>query len=159
MEKLYLTPKSEGYGINRSNEDVLSVKLAGGSSRQRLDKIGSASNISVGWKVDENGYQYLVAFFNTIAKNGSLPFLCDLLFDRPYLTEHTCRYVAGSFSLNSTTAYVFECSAKFEVLPQTIDTDFEQSFINFYQVYGPWTSDAINLFAQLVTVTMPGNLV
>jgi hypothetical protein len=158
MSKLAIKPNANGYRVKRPNNDVLSVSLAGGASRQRLDRLGTPSIVSVSWMADEYGYQYLTAFFNTAVKQGSLTFLCDLVLDKPYLTEHVCRYVPGTFSLDSTIAFVFNCSAQFEVLPQAIDSDFDTDYIAAYELYGSNMDIIFNLLNELANVALANNL-
>lgn len=155
MQKLAIRPNAGSYRIKRPNNDVLSVTLQGGLSRQRQDKIGTPVLISVSWMADESGYTYLNAFFNTIVKKGSLPFLCDLVLDKPALTEHTCRYVPGSFELTSTIAYIFNCSAQFEVLPIVPDEEFDTMFVGLYETYGVLLDSYFAGFSRLANVEMP----
>jgi hypothetical protein len=133
MRKLYLRPNSSGYTATAGNE-VVSAATEGGASRSRRDYIGAPAMISVAWMLDESGFDYLNAFFRTITKSGSLPFLCDLLFDRPYLVEHTCKFIPGSFKpIASTAAFTFNAIANFEVLPQPVDEDEDLNIVAYWE--------------------------
>jgi len=119
LQKLHLPPDQSSYSVGFSKESV-SVKLDGGKSRFRLDKQGGVSTVSVKWVCDQEQYQYLRAFYNTVSARASLPFLLDLYLDQPDLTEHKCNFVPGSMRLQSQRGYRFEVVASIEALVETV---------------------------------------
>lgn len=157
MRKLLLRPNSQGYAATAGNE-VVSAATDGGASRSRRDFIGAPAMINVAWMLDEAGFEYLNAFFRTITKSGSLPFLCDLLFDRPYLVEHTCKFVPGSFKpIASTAAFTFNAIATFEVLPQPVDEDADLNIVSYWEATNgaPVTFPLADRVDRIANVVLP----
>lgn len=159
MRKLLLRPNSSGYTATAGNE-VVSAATEGGASRSRRDFIGAPSMINVAWMLDEDGFDYLNAFFRTGTKSGSLPFLCDLLLERAGLIEHTCKFVPGSFKpIASTAAFTFNAMATFEVLPSVTDEDLDNAIMDTWEMSGGENFDNLALIAEVANVLMPQALI
>ncbi len=159
MRKLLLRPNSTGYAANAGDE-ILSIKVAGGASRSRRDFIGAPATVNVGWMLDEAGFDYLNAFYRTVTQSGALPFLCDLLLERPFLVEHTCKFIPNSFKpIGSTTgSSIFNSSAQFEVLPTITNEDLDMEIVETYEAY-EGAFDPIAALAFIVNEVMPDNLI
>lgn len=157
MNKLFLRPNSSGYAVSPQSE-VVSTELDGGMSRSRRDKLGMPSLVNVAWMLDEQGFEYLNAFFFTVLKSGTLPFLCDLLLDHPALTEHTCKFVPGSFKpISNTSAFIFNATAQLEVKPNPRDEAADILLVAYYEASGGGSFDLAGALARLATVTIPAN--
>lgn len=157
MRKLLLKPNTSGYSVTIGNE-IVSVQVSGGASRSRRDYVGLPSTVNVSWMLDEAGFDYLNAFFRTITQNGVLPFLCDLLLDRPALVEYTCKFIPNSFKpvASTTGASIFNATAQLEVLPKITDELLDLEIIETYEAYNNF--DPIAALALIVNITMPDNL-
>lgn len=113
LPKLAIPPDQDSYEAAPGSE-VLSVKLDGGVSRSRRDFIGAAAGFRVQWTLTPTEYQYLDSFFKHI-KNGSLPFLIDLILDGPVMLEYTAKFVPGSYKLAKQSGLTYIVSAELEV--------------------------------------------
>lgn len=155
MRKLLLRPNSSGYTATAGNE-IMSAATDGGASRSRRDFIGAPALINVAWMLDEDGFDYLGAFFRTGTANGSLPFLCDLLLDRPMLREHTCKFVPGSFKpIASTAAFTFNAAAQFEVLPLPVDEELDNNIMDLWEQSNGGVFDIAARIAYTANVVIP----
>lgn len=158
MRKLLLRPNSSGYTAQVGNE-VVSAATEGGASRTRRDYVGAPGLINVAWMLDEDGFDYLNAFFRTVVQAGSLPFLCDLLLDYAALKEYTCKFVPGSFKpIASTAAFTFNAAAQFEVLPIKPNEAFDLDIVYLFEQFGGHPSSFFNLLEIFANQTMPDNL-
>lgn len=158
MRKLLLRPNSSGYAATAGNE-IVSAQVAGGASRSRRDFIGAPSIINVAWMLDEGGFEYLGAFFRTATANGALPFLCDLLLDKPALAEYNCKFVPGSFKpIASTAAFTFNAAAQFEVQPLPIDEELDNNILDLWEQAGGGAFDLAGRIAHTANVVLPGAL-
>lgn len=159
LTKLTIPPDQASYAVTPGSE-TLSAKLDGGASRFRLDVAGAASTVNVQWTVDGGKFQYLNAFYNTITKSGSLPFLIDLYLDLPTLTEHECHFIPNSFNFPSQRGSTFVISAQLEVKPDIPDEDYDESLVLLFNEYGSFEAaqamlDRLAIFAN---EDMPGSL-
>jgi len=159
LPKLDLAPDQSAYSVEFS-DDSLSVKLDGGRSRFRLDKIGGTSKASVKWTCGRSEYLTLMTFYNTTLVSGSLPFLMDLYLDQPYLTEHECSFVPGSLRLQSQKGHRFVVGAAIEVTPIAVDTEVDEALIEMVEIYGS-VEEAVSFINELETlanIQLPGSL-
>ena len=157
MRKLLLRPNSSSYTVEPGNE-VVATDVAGGPSRSRRDFIGMPTKVNVAWWLDEDSFMYLNAFFNTVLQKGSLPFLMDLLIDKPYLTEHTCKFSPGSFKpVASTTAFTFTATCVLEVQPLPVNETFDLEVIDTYETTGG-RYDGLSVIARIANIYMPDAL-
>lgn len=157
MQKLMLRPNSSGYSVTSGNE-IVSAQTAGGPSRSRRDFLGAPSVVNVAWMLDELGFEYLNAFFRGVTEKGALPFLCDLLLERAFLQEYTCKFVPGSFKpVSSTAAFTFNATAQFEVLPLP-DNDYLDASIVAYFEYSGGSFTIANRLSHSVNVVAPEEL-
>lgn len=154
MRKLELRPNSSGYTATPGNE-IDSVQVDGGPSRSRRSFIGKPSTVNVGWMLDEQGFNYLTAFFRTATANGALPFLCDLLLDYANLEEYTCKFIPGSFKpVASTAAFTFNATAQFEVQPLQTNEEHDLDIIEYWEeTYGRF--DLAGRLSQVVNIILP----
>jgi hypothetical protein len=121
LPKLTIPPDQDNYSVIEF-ENVVSVKLDGGSSRFRLDKTSSIGKATVQWTVNEENYRYLRDFYR-LTKNGALTFLIDLLYDTPYLTELEAKFVPDSFKLARQQGKSFTVTAELEIKPPPVDIE------------------------------------
>ena len=116
VDKLLIPPSSSTYTMQDGSETA-SVQLAGGASRYRKVVSNAASYLECEWVVGPTDYTYLRAFYNTSTKQGSLPFLIDLVIDLPELTEHNAFFVVDTFQLKSVVGLTYTVGARLEVTP------------------------------------------
>lgn len=135
LPKLVLRPENSSYTV-KDGVEVASTALDGGASRRRLDQLGSVYSVNASFVLNSNQYQYLRSFYKTVTASGSLPFLIDLIINEPDLTEYTAYFVEGSLQLQYQKGLTYSASCSFEVLPNPIDAEFDQSFVDFYALYG-----------------------
>lgn len=155
MDKLNLRPDAAGYTDKAPNE-VISVELDGGASRFRRDKIGARKMVSCTWTLDPLQYQYILAFFNTTTKRGSLAFLCDLVSeDGNGPVEHECNFIPGSFGLSSQKGLTYVVQAQLEVKPLTMDDTFNADLVFLYGLYGDELETLIDMTDHIVNEVMP----
>lgn len=131
LSKLYLPVDKEGYSV-KFGENVISTKLDGGASRFRLDMIGATHEIPVQWSTDRAGYDYLMAFKRTTIKNGSLPFLIDLVVDDNEPAEYTAYLVPGTLGLRNQSGNSYIVGATLEVLAVPTNETADQAIIDAY---------------------------
>lgn len=161
LSKCALYPDSAGYSVVDA-ENVISTKLDGGASRYRLDMLDSASKVSVKWVCNSNQYQYIRAFYVSILKNGSLPFLIDLILDSSEPVEHEAYFIPGTLSLSEHSGNYYSVVAQLEVVPKPIDESVNVQMILFgefgsdYQTEFPAFED---VFDNLMNVQIPADLV
>lgn len=156
MEKLVISPDSVGY-TTLDGEEVVSIQLDGGASRTRRDKIGASSFVNCRWSLNALQYLYLRAFYNTATAKSSIPFLVDLLIDKPDVVEHVARFVPGSWSLAETRGRGYFVEARLEVDPVAIDEEFDEALIEFYGIYEDDLPLFLNDLEQFVNFTIPSS--
>jgi hypothetical protein len=76
-------------GVNRE------TLLDGGMSRKRSDQATPWHTVQCTWLVPRAEYDVFMGFFRTTLKNGSQPFLLDLITDIGLPTTHVCRTIGG----------------------------------------------------------------
>jgi hypothetical protein len=136
MYKLVLRPESDGY-TSADGTEVIATALDGGASRFRRDKIGTTKTVNVKWTLNPTQYQYWRAFFVTGTKNGSLPFLCDLLSeDGNGPVEHVCNFVPGTVTLPTQIGFTYVQQAVLEVIPIPHDEAFDVALLGLYDAVG-----------------------
>lgn len=113
LPKLFITPDSDSYSVVDGKE-VLGVQLDGGAGRYRRDIVGASSTITVKWTTDAEGYLTLRDFYDSTGK-GANPFLIDLIWEAPELTEHQAHFIPGSFKLDGQEGRTYIVSAELEV--------------------------------------------
>jgi hypothetical protein len=159
LTKLTIPPDKASYAV-QDGQEALSVKLDGGASRFRLDILGATSTVNVQWSVGPNAYLYLRAFYKSISKSASLPFLIDLILDQPGLTEHEAHFVVGSMRLASHRGLEYTVSAQLEVKPIPADDEYNEALVTMYNEYGSFEAgqEVLNQLEQLTNVDLPGSL-
>ena len=149
LQKLNLSPTEGGsggegrYAVRHGNE-FLRVELDGGMPRYRRDKIGTSSRVDVQWACNLLQYQYLEAFYRTVVKNGSDPFLVDLILDNPVTKTYEAHFVPGTYGLATVTGLRRVVSAQLDVKPQRADREFDEAIVAAYNAYGD-SMDAVNM--------------
>jgi hypothetical protein len=128
LSELLLVVDKESYNVKPGN-NVLSTKLEGGASRTRLDKIGATHSVNVQWKTNRKGYTYLMAFYRTTIKQGSLPFLIDLLVDSDIAEQYEAKIEPGTLTLASHTGETYIVTATLEVVPKTVNAGADAALV------------------------------
>lgn len=129
MTKLLVNPALSGFSV-KFGSNVLHTKLDGGASRFRLDKIGSAHEVSVQWTLEAQAYDYLMAFYRTEIAYGSLPFTIDLVaVDGSALGTYTARLMPGTLTLTGYLGNLYQVSATLEITPAAVNESADQAMI------------------------------
>ena len=157
--KLPMPPDQENYGVTKA-ANTITTEVAGGAPRYRLNFLNGTYTVSVLWRTDSAGFTFLNNFFNIACQSGSLPFLIDLYMDKGELTEHTARFVPGTFALSAQRGMSFEVSAQLDVEPMKTTQEDELVFA-IQLIFGSGSEPVIVDFSDklhtLINVTMPVN--
>lgn len=135
LTKFAFLPESAGYSVEDPNE-VIAIKLDGGASRYRRDKLGSTSKVSVRWTFDREGYRYFRAFYRSLLERGSSPFLIDLVLDVEDPVEHQAYFVPGSVRLAEQRGHYYGVTAELEAYPTDINEADEIDLVFMYNNFG-----------------------
>jgi hypothetical protein len=114
--KLPYLPERTSY-VYKQTANVVSVRLNGGMSKSRRDLIGSTSVVSCQWFLDNEEFEYFMAFYKVIAQEGARAFKADLLLDKPTVQEFDCKFIPDTLQSIAPSALSFNVSAELEVTP------------------------------------------
>lgn len=161
--KFPFVPDSSGYSVEDAAADVIAVKLDGGASRYRRDRIGSNSKVSVRWTFDPEEYRYFRAFYRLLTDKGAKPFLVDLVLDTEFPEEHTAHFVPGTVRLQEQKGHGYFVTAELEVEPTVYEDEAQEIqkallFTLFGKDYAsafPPIEDQLN---TVVNIELPGDL-
>jgi hypothetical protein len=159
MYKFAIPPEATGYMMEDPAE-VIAIKLDGGASRFRRDKIGGTAKVSVRWAFDRTDYNYFRQFYSSLLKRGSEPFLIDLVIDDATPTEHKAYFTPGTVRLAEQRGHYYGVTAELEAYPIVTDDAQEALEAAMISEFGfdwqtdfpPW-EDMLN---TEVNVTLPG---
>lgn len=157
LTKLTIPPDQPGYSV-KDGKETLRSQLDGGAGRYRKDVLNSSSAVAVRWSATREQFLYLRAFYNSVSKSGSIPFLIDLYIDNSYeLTEHEVYFIPGSFGLTAHSGLQFTVGAQLEVKPIVANEAYDQSLVMLYNAYGSFeeASRVLDQIAILVNDQMP----
>jgi hypothetical protein len=135
MIKLSLPPTQASYKVTDGDE-VIANKLDGGASRYRRDILGSTSIVVVQWNCHVYELNYIRAFFRSITKHGSEPFLVDLVLNSVNLTEHTAYFIPGTMQLTCLGGPNYAVSAQLEVVPDEADAAYDEAYVGLWNSFG-----------------------
>lgn len=161
--KFAYIPDSASYSVEDAAADVIAIKLDGGASRFRRDRIGSNSNVTVRWTLDPGGYRYFRAFYRFLTEKGAKPFLIDLVIDTQFPKEHTAHFVPGSVRLQEQKGHAYIVAAELEAQPTVFENEeAELTLATLYSLFGedyastfPPIEDQLN---SLTNYLIPGAL-
>lgn len=154
MRKLALIPSQAGYSVGQGS-GTLTAALAGGPSRTRLDFVGSVSQVTCTWNLPPISFAYLEAFWRTASKEGSEPFLIDIVLDEWYPSEYQAKFIAGSFRIDGVSGMETTVSADLEVRPNIPDEDFDEALMDVFEEYGEEGLSTLLAFEHLVLEVLP----
>jgi hypothetical protein len=157
LPKLHLTAPEDNYSF-QDGESVLRAQVGAGPSRSRLDMLGAPIMLSVTLVLDGTGYQYWRAFYRSQIAEGSLPFIMDLIIDRPELEEHEVKLIPGSSGLGARRGEAYQVPLQLEVRMPVIDADYDAELVALYAIYGDDSAQILGLLAALVNVDLAGAL-
>jgi hypothetical protein len=120
LPALAVAPDSDGYSVDHTNP-VIDTALDGGPSRFRLGQIGAPAIATVQWTLARQAYDYLMAFFRTTIKMGSLPFTVYLIVDGHAPASYTVHIVPGTFKLAGQSGLSYIVTAQLEVVVAAVD--------------------------------------
>jgi hypothetical protein len=126
--KLPFRPEQSGYSVAHSNP-VVSVKLAGGRSRQRADVVGASHVVSTTYFLNYQDYLTFEDFMINQTLRGALPFLADLVIDFPNATQYLCQLVPDSWQTSQVEGFSYRVSMDLEVDPVKFVTNSSYFFV------------------------------
>ena len=112
--KLPFIPEQSGYSVDHANQ-MVSVKLAGGRSRQRADVVGATHTVGATYLLDYDDYLTFEDFMINQTERGALPFLADLVVDFPSATQYLCQLVPESMKTTQVEGQSYRVSMDLEV--------------------------------------------
>jgi hypothetical protein len=156
MLKLIIPPDNSSYNVT-DGDSVVSVKLDGGASRYRSDKLGASSTVDVTWIVDKAGFEYLRAFYRGVTVSGALPFMIDLILDSSNVTEHKSYFKQGTFKLVDQKGLSYTVIALIEAEPLPFNqSDSALTLLN-YEFGSSWLNYE-SIFNDLLNITFHSDL-
>ena len=157
MYKFSIPPESSGYTMEDPAE-VIAIKLDGGASRFRRDKIGSTSKVSVRWTFDREDYTYFRNFYHALLGRGSLPFLIDLVLDEASPTEHKCYFVPGTVRLAEQRGHYYGVTAELEAHPIVANLEEAARDAAMVSEFGQDWRSAFPIWEDLLDTEVNGTL-
>jgi hypothetical protein len=157
MAKLRFAPSLSSYAT-RPGSPVVGTELDGGMGAYRQDILNPADKVSCQWVLrSKTEYQQFVIFYKGPAKEGAAVFLMDLVIDDPDPVERTCRFLPGTFSLDSIQGNVHIVSAQLEVEPIYYDPAYWDTLQMLVESYGDLetASPVLNQLEILINVDFP----
>lgn len=112
-DKLPYIPEESGYSVDHADE-VVSVALKGGLSRQRADVSGNTHFVRATWLLDREDVLNFVNFMVTKTQRGALPFLADLAIDFWAPTQYKCLMVPKSMKTQRVEGHSYRISMELE---------------------------------------------
>lgn len=163
LTKFVYIPDASGYVVEDAAADVIAIKLDGGASRYRRDRIGSNSKVSVRWTFDPDEYRYFRAFYRFLTEKGAKPFRIDLVLDTQFPEEHVAHFVPGTVRLQEQRGHMYSVTAELEVKPTAFENEEDElNLAALYSALGPNYATTFppleNTFDQLINVQIPGDL-
>ncbi len=148
---LPLTPSSASYTTKQANE-IVATDLPGGPPATRRDFIGATHAITVQWACDPLKYSVLEAFFRTTTAMGSLPFQCELIIDDAPTALYECKFVPGSYGLQSQSGHNYVVGANLYASQIIVDDAYDVGLITAYSAFGD------QLFASMDQLSIDVNI-
>ena len=127
-----INPESSSYAVE-DGMSFVGVRLEGGQSRFRKDKIGTSRIVDVKWTFDRNEYLYFTSFYNTTIDEGSLSFKIYLILDDPLPVLHQVHFLEETKKLSSQTGHSYQVSGKLEAIPVPIDDVLNAARVAAYE--------------------------
>lgn len=140
MKKLQLLPDSSSYNV-KFGEGNISTRLSGGASRVRKDTVDNVHSINVGFNLNKEQYQYIMAFYRHITKRGALPFLMDLITDEGSPQTHKVQIVPNTFQLSEQAGHRYGISFTVEAEPLNEHAESDTQLIANYESGKPLHTD------------------
>ncbi len=138
LKKLLLTPERNSYSYDVPT-NVISVQLAGGGPRMRVDQLGMTTRINLSFNLQTSEYDYLRAFYRLTIAEGGLPFYMDLILDTHDVKQYKCAFVPGTLKLASQSGLAYFVNATVEVWP--LPDDNLQLTLDQLAAYNEWGPD------------------
>jgi hypothetical protein len=131
--KLIRPPDKASYSVDFGQETVRQ-QLDGGAGRYRKDIAHSSSVVGCQWQLNQNDYDYFMAFYRLQTRQAALPFTIDLIIDGEELVERTVHFIPGTVRLVSQSGMQYVVGANLEVhavVDPDQDTD-DEAIIDAY---------------------------
>ena len=144
MNKLNISPDSNGYGL-QSPQHFIAHQLRGGN-RIRCDIDEQSFALNLKWTLPTSEFATLSAF---ISANASVPFLIDLLLLEGDTVEYTAILIPDSFRIVENQGDIIVSQANIEVLPDLSAIACQIEFISVQSELG--FDEADKTIKQLAT--------
>ena len=135
-----MLPDSSSYNV-KFGEGNISTRLSGGASRVRKDTVDNVHSINVGFNLNKEQYQYIMAFYRHITKRGALPFLMDLITDEGSPQTHKVQIVPNTFQLSEQAGQRYGISFTVEAEPLSEHAESDTQLIANYESGKPLHTD------------------
>lgn len=150
--KLTISPDQASYAVSDSSNEVVRVQLQGGAGRYRRDILNGSKIVNAVWTVGRDEYDYLQMFYRVMTYRAGEPFSANLIIGENDLTKHECRFIPGSWQLQSQKGLTYVVAAQLEVTALPYDYIYEDSLIAILSNYGSY-EEGLAIFAQLEQLT------
>ncbi|BFM82754.1 hypothetical protein JUNP543_1072 [Acinetobacter baumannii] len=127
MNTLKYCSTQEGYSASLKS-GVITQELDGGAPRSRRGLKNGYHTVNVQWKVLEDGFQYLDAFYNVWCEAPNQKFSASLRVNGPEFKPYECLFVADSFQLSSMQGPVYTVTAQLRVKP-IVDSELNKIIV------------------------------
>lgn len=152
--KFAYVPLQAGYACE-IDSGVISQQLDGGAPRFRRVAKNNVGSVSCSFKLDELGYQYVMAFYRIWCRVPSRPFLIEMFLDDPEIKDYTCWFVPNSVKLTSKNGLIYNVSAQLIVENQRIDSNQDDVIV---AIVNESATDIFNPLEHLANVALPDAL-
>lgn len=153
--KLTLSPQQASYNL-KPGEQTIHQKLEGGASKFRQDILNPNSTLKCQWFCSALQYNYLMAFYKTVAKAGANAFLIDLIVDDgSSVTEHEAHFIPNSLALTGVNGLTYTVTAELEIKPLEEDETYNRGLVDVYNAYGKDAEELLNILEHFINVELP----
>lgn len=144
-----------GYSVGLKS-GLISQELDGGAPRYRKVQKNAFHTVNVRWVVNENGFEYLNAFYGIWCENPNEFFYAPLKVNGPEYKNYESYFVEDSFQVGEPSGRIFTITAQLRVKP-IVDREKNLLLVEVGND-GVDLSELINPLEKLVNVDMPNAL-
>jgi hypothetical protein len=131
--RLLLRPESASYSVKYGAEAV-NIDLDGGAGRYRLDIINASKKVNAQWILDSTEFEYLMAFYRSVANRGATTFQIELIIDGSDIGEVDAHFVPDSFELVAQRGLAYTVAAQLEITTP-VNPDLEDDDLDIVSAY------------------------
>lgn len=150
-DTLSLPILESGYSITEPSS-VLAAATKGGFSRRRLDLEDASLSVAVSWILTEADYNTLITFFQA---HLGVAFNIDLFVDNAEFQTRLAYFSSAGPQLTQIQGLNYIVSDTLEVLPATVDSDFDGGVVAIYAGSNANPIGYMDLLNKLVNTDWP----